>query len=259
MSLPKPTLDMTFSARRELLFSTLGSVVVTGMIGGILALMTLQISHNLIAEDAAQPLVMNTVSEDLPVVESEETPGFQASPAVPAAPSLGEPVVQIPTSQTSAIPVPLEVEVPVMDDLGWSEEPFEPWEEEKKPEAKKTPVPQRIAKKRTPAPRKTTIVTRPPARPSTVKPVSARVVSRASPTYPSKARRSGVEGSVVVTVTIGTTGHVSSARVTSSSRHSSLDAAALRAAKKYRFTPAKNSRGQVVSTQVSLPFRFKLT
>ncbi|MFT7304156.1 MAG: hypothetical protein ACI8UZ_003005, partial [Akkermansiaceae bacterium] len=55
MSLPKPTLDMTFPARRELLFSTLGSVVVTGMIGGILALMTLQISHNLIAEDAAQP------------------------------------------------------------------------------------------------------------------------------------------------------------------------------------------------------------
>lgn len=259
MSLPKPTLDMTFSVRREVLLSSLGSVVATGVIGGILALVTLHISKSLIAEDEAQPLVINTESEDRPVEESERAPDFQRSPAVPTAPALEETVVQIFMSQPSSTPVPVEIEVPVMDDLAWSEESFEPWKEEEKPELKKAPVPLRVAKKSSPAPRKKTTVTRPSTRPSTVKSVSARVVSRSTPSYPSKARRSGLEGRVVVTVTIGTSGRVSSARVTSSSRHSALDAAALRAAKKYRFTPAKNNRGQVVSTQVSLPFRFKLT
>ncbi|MDA7626908.1 energy transducer TonB, partial [Akkermansiaceae bacterium] len=90
------------------------------------------------------------------------------------------------------------------------------------------------------------------------KPSSAKVVFRSSPAYPIGARRSGIEGKVVVLVGVAPSGRVSNARVASSSGSGSLDAAALKAARLYRFIPAKNSAGQEVAMTVSIPFNFRL-
>ena len=257
MNFSKPSLDMALPCRRELLWSMLSSILLTGVIAGCLALVTYKVAQSLEISESAQPLTVSHTESEVEEEQVEDEVMFEPSPAVAPAPAAAAPSIQVAAPVSESVPVP-EVEVPAMDSLSWSEESFEPWEEVKKPEVKKKPVKRTVvAKKSTPRPK--TPAARPTPKPTTVKPVQARVVKRSTPSYPSKARRSGVEGRVVVTVTISTSGSVSSARISQSSRDSSLDSAALRAAKKYRFSPAKNSRGQVVTTQVSLPFSFKLT
>lgn len=77
----------------------------------------------------------------------------------------------------------------------------------------------------------------------------------ALPTYPKLAEDAGEEGTVVVTVTISPSGEVQSASVSRSSGHDSLDAAALRAARSWKFKPALQRGKPVVSTQ-SIRFHF---
>ncbi len=86
----------------------------------------------------------------------------------------------------------------------------------------------------------------------------ASVVSRGTPNYPKSARRKGLQGRVVVTVTVGASGKVSSCQISQSSGHSSLDQSAISAARRYRFRPAKNALGQVVSVKKAIPFNFQL-
>ena len=123
-----------------------------------------------------------------------------------------------------------------MDDLAWSEEAFEPWDEEKKSEVK--PKPQ---------------VRKPTA---SNKESSATVVFRSSPVYPSGARRSGIEGKVIVLVVVSPSGLVSNANVVSSSGSESLDAAALKAARLYRFEPAKILLGREWQRKQLFPLFF---
>lgn len=87
----------------------------------------------------------------------------------------------------------------------------------------------------------------------------ASVVSRSTPHYPKSARRKGLQGRVVVTVTVGTSGKVSSCQISQSSGHSTLDQSAVSAARRYRFRPAKNGLGQAVSVRKAIPFNFQLT
>ena len=87
----------------------------------------------------------------------------------------------------------------------------------------------------------------------------ATLVSRAKPTYPRSAKKKKHQGSVVVTVTIGTNGRVTAAQVTSSSNISSLDQAALKAARRHRFKPAVNGLGEAVATRKRIPFKFRLS
>lgn len=87
----------------------------------------------------------------------------------------------------------------------------------------------------------------------------AGVVSRATPVYPKSARRKGIEGKVVVTVTVSPSGKVSSAVVSRSSGNGSLDKAAVNAARRYRFSPAKNGLGQSVTAKKAIPFSFRLS
>ncbi len=83
------------------------------------------------------------------------------------------------------------------------------------------------------------------------------LVSSVVPEYPELARRAGIEGSVVVAAVVDTNGLVASATVLRSSGNSLLDAAALTAARQFRFVPAyQNDRP--VPVQVSIPFRFSL-
>jgi protein TonB len=79
----------------------------------------------------------------------------------------------------------------------------------------------------------------------------------AEPKYPEMARKAEVEGTVMVMVTIDEQGNVLSAWVAESSAEV-LNEAAIEAAYKFKFSPAKQ-RDVPVKATISIPFRFSLT
>ncbi len=86
---------------------------------------------------------------------------------------------------------------------------------------------------------------------------SAKALSRPAPTYPPVAARKGIEGEVTVRLRIDETGRVTDAVVVSSEPKGVFDAAALRTARRYRFTPAKKGDTPVAST-TQQTIRFEL-
>jgi protein TonB len=78
------------------------------------------------------------------------------------------------------------------------------------------------------------------------------------PTYPDMARTAGIEGQAVVEALVDVDGSVADARILKPSGNASLDQAAVDAAMRARFTPAKQ-RDKAVRVWVSIPFRFTLT
>lgn len=82
------------------------------------------------------------------------------------------------------------------------------------------------------------------------------LVMQARADYPEIARRSGIEGTVVVRVLVGVNGRVEDAVIIQSA-HPILDKEALLAARKCRFTPARQ-REMKVAVQVAIPYRFRL-
>jgi periplasmic protein TonB len=78
------------------------------------------------------------------------------------------------------------------------------------------------------------------------------------PTYPDMARTAGIEGSAVVEALVDVDGSVADARILKPSGNASLDQAAIDAAMKAKFSPAKQ-RDKAVRVWVSIPFRFTLT
>jgi len=78
------------------------------------------------------------------------------------------------------------------------------------------------------------------------------------PTYPDMARTAGIEGQAVVEALVDVDGSVADARILKPSGNASLDQAAVDAAMRARFTPAKQ-RDKAVRVWVSIPFRFMLT
>jgi protein TonB len=83
-------------------------------------------------------------------------------------------------------------------------------------------------------------------------PVARRIVE---PAYPDLAREAQVEGLVVVRARVDSTGRVDQVEIERSVPL--LDQAALDAARKFRFDPARVGR-HPVAVWVQLPFRFKL-
>lgn len=249
MNVERPTLEMKFPCRRELLVSSIGSIFIVVGIFGVLAFISISLAKVLDVIDSGE-LVMDYSSESEELEEEKEVMEvYEPSPSVsvplllPAPPELQ--VVQTP----DAIPAPKIEEMPMMDDLAWSEETFEPWDEENKTEVK------------TESQARKSIATRkaaPSAKPASSKLSRAKVVFRISPIYPSMARRSGIEGKVIVLVTVSPSGRVSNARLTSSSGSTLLDEAALKAARRYRFMSAKDATGQAITTQATVPFTFRL-
>lgn len=77
------------------------------------------------------------------------------------------------------------------------------------------------------------------------------------PTYPDLAREAGIEGTVRVKVLVGEDGKVINVEVVSSDVTPAMDRAALAAAKKCIFKPAKQ-RTTPVKAQVVIPFSFRL-
>jgi protein TonB len=85
-----------------------------------------------------------------------------------------------------------------------------------------------------------------------VKPLTNR-----PPIYPDPAIRDRLEGTIVLRLTIASDGRVTNVEITRSSTHSILDAAAVRAARSWRFEPAREF-GVAVESVESQEIRFEL-
>lgn len=83
------------------------------------------------------------------------------------------------------------------------------------------------------------------------------VIEQVVPAYPELARAVGIEGRVVVQVVIDSVGMVARADVLSSSGSSLLDAAALEAARGFRFRPGYQL-DRPVPVAMAIPFSFRL-
>jgi len=77
------------------------------------------------------------------------------------------------------------------------------------------------------------------------------------PRYPQVARRQGLEGRVLIRVSVLGDGRVGKAAVASSSGHGALDQAALEAVARWRFQPALDA-GKPVATTLTVPVVFRL-
>lgn len=77
------------------------------------------------------------------------------------------------------------------------------------------------------------------------------------PVYPEFARISGIEGTSVVEALVDVDGSVIDAKIVKSSGNQSLDAAAIEAAYKAKFTPAMQ-RDKPVRVWVTIPYKFTL-
>ncbi len=83
-----------------------------------------------------------------------------------------------------------------------------------------------------------------------------KLIKKITPEYPEAARKSGAQGTVVVSVVIRENGSVGKALVFFG-RNPQLDSAAVAAAKQCVFIPGEIS-GRKVKTMMNIPFRFKL-
>jgi protein TonB len=77
------------------------------------------------------------------------------------------------------------------------------------------------------------------------------------PTYPALARQAGIEGTVLLRVVVGTDGKVENASVIQSDVTPAMEKAAIAAARKFLFKPAKQ-RTVPVRASMAVPIRFKL-
>jgi len=84
-----------------------------------------------------------------------------------------------------------------------------------------------------------------------------RFLARAEPTYPPRARRAGVEGTVTVRLRLSASGHLLAAEVAAASGEPLLDEAALAAARASRYEPATRD-GRPVASETSATYRFEL-
>jgi TonB family protein len=79
----------------------------------------------------------------------------------------------------------------------------------------------------------------------------------APPKYPEAAKKSGREGEVKIKLTVDKEGRVVNVELFESNATEAMDQAALEAAKKCRFKPAKK-KGVPVQAHVMVPFHFRL-
>jgi protein TonB len=78
------------------------------------------------------------------------------------------------------------------------------------------------------------------------------------PNYPRMAKQRGWQGLVVVAVEVNELGCANSVTVKQSSGHAMLDEAAMEAARRWHFRPARKD-GRDVTASVEIPIRFSLT
>jgi TonB family protein len=101
------------------------------------------------------------------------------------------------------------------------------------------------------------IKTYPPTVPFFKVEVKPKPISVPVPVYPEMVRSAGVEGTAFVEALLDLDGSVMDARMLKSSGNQMLDAAAVEAALRAKFTPAKQ-RDKPVRVWISIPYRFTL-
>jgi len=84
-----------------------------------------------------------------------------------------------------------------------------------------------------------------------------RFRERIEPDYPERAKRAGIEGTVILEVSIDEEGRVIDAAVKQGLGYG-CDQAALEAVRKARFHPARAEDGNPVAVKVPIPFRFRI-
>ena len=257
---PKLTgLGKSFAA--SLVSGVLGCALVAGSLALIVKI------QQVLSEPESQPVIL---TESIQTPPAKPTPDASGSARVITAPTSPHQLSYRPTTAPDSRPTavaapPVNSTALVLTEEFTDEHPFI----EAPPEPKKTTVRKKVVSK------KKAVIAKKPSGPSEAekarreqrrraalaKKISkpASVIARKSPTYPRSARRKNQQGRVVVTVIVTTSGKVANPRVSKSSGHSSLDRAALAAAKKHRFRPAKNGLGQSVTSTKAIPFSFKLT
>ena len=87
--------------------------------------------------------------------------------------------------------------------------------------------------------------------------VKPQPLAQAKPRYPDLARRAGIEGQTVVKALVDIDGSIRDVQILKSSGNAMLDEAALAAARKWKFSPAKQ-RDKYVRVYVSIPINFRL-
>ncbi len=86
--------------------------------------------------------------------------------------------------------------------------------------------------------------------------VPPKLIRKAEAVYPSKARKKGLEGKVIVRALIDTLGNVEKVTVIKST-NKIFNEPAIKAVKQYKFTPAKKGKKKV-KVYVRIPVVFKL-
>lgn len=194
-------------------------------------------------EEAPEP-VPEPEEEQKPEKEQEEEPELKEELE-----PLPEP---LPEQMPEPTPEPLPEQMPTPTPTPEPAPTPEP-EPEKTPEPVPAPTP-------VPAPEPAPVPPPPPA----PAPVQARIdapprlTQAIKPDYPKGARQRGEEGDVALELAIDAGGRVEAVAVAASSGFPELDAAAVRAAGKARFIPAKSGRVAVPSAaRITVNFRLK--
>ncbi len=87
--------------------------------------------------------------------------------------------------------------------------------------------------------------------------VKPKLIKPVKPKYPEMARKAGIEGKVILMIIVGIDGSVTDARILKSSGNPLLDEAAIAAARKTRWSPAKQ-RDKPVPVRLAFPVTFNL-
>ena len=185
---------------------------------------------------------------ELSFAEQEDLSAPAAAPSARDTPPPAKP--PSPPKPPDAAPVAGDVSLPLPPEIA-SAPPLEP---EEPPEAMETPA----------SPAETAAEPHQPPAPSSAAPRQAKLTApprpRTSirPDYPKGARQRGEQGEVVLEISVSADGTVGGVSVVSSSGFPELDEAAVRAARRARFTPAKADGRPVASTaRLTLSFQLK--
>lgn len=85
-----------------------------------------------------------------------------------------------------------------------------------------------------------------------------KIIKHKKPSYPSLAKKNGIEGITRIKILINNLGKVEDVIVAKSSGSNLLDEAAVKAVKKWEFIPAKNKDGHKIRCYASMPIVFKI-
>ncbi|MEM0897700.1 MAG: energy transducer TonB [Verrucomicrobiota bacterium] len=173
--------------------------------------------------------------EPKPEPESEPEPAKEDPPPEPEEPTPAE-VLPLPTPEPE-----LEKKVEVTPPLK---------KEPPKPATRKENQPPPPKPKSAPAKRAS-----PPTAPRGLA-TKVSIARRSTPAYPRNALRNRIQGTVYVLITVNSSGRAASVSISRSSGNRDLDNAALSAARRTRFNPARNDGGTPMVSRTIIPFPF---